>query len=153
MSAILDRSTPPAAPDLNGAEPVGALAQAPDPERRFVTGLRLWLAGPHRRAEAEAALTAGLDPGRAARAAAAFDAYLGAIAAGALRRLWRHAPGCPCLGRDEALLSGAMREAAAGDREAAWAILTPAIRAAALFETAEAAGALGRALAPPRRLH
>jgi hypothetical protein len=138
---------PDAGASIDGAAAVGALDAAAGPERRFVRCLRLWLVAPERRFEAEAALTEGLPVAVAARAAERFDGYLAAVADAATRKLWRHHPGCPCLGRDEAMLAGAMREAAAGARERAWAILSPAIRAAALFEVAERAGLLGRALA------
>jgi hypothetical protein len=135
-----------AAAAQDGAEPVGALDDAAGPERRFVRALRLWLDGPGRGPEARAALGDGLPAADAAAAATLFEGYLAAIAAGAVRKLWRHRPDCPCLGRDEAMLAGAMREAAAGARERAWAILSPAIRPSALFETVERAGLLGRRL-------
>jgi hypothetical protein len=143
--------TPVASGAALGAEPVGALADAPEAERRVVCALRLWLAAPEGRRAAEGVLGEGLDPARARAAACAFDAWLGAVAEGAARKLWRHAPGCPCLGRDEAALAGAVREAAAGRREAAWAMLAPCLRVEALFAAAEAAGALGRALSPCTR--
>lgn len=131
----------------HGADDVARLARASETERRFVAALRLWLTTPEAQAEVWRDFAAAQGPAAGRAALRAFEAYLEAVAHGASRKLWRHNVGCVCLGRDEAALAEAMRAAAAGNRERAYAALAPLVRTEALPRAVEAAGALGLALA------
>jgi hypothetical protein len=134
--------TPPAA----GAEtvlPVDALAAD---ERRFLTLFRLWLSGQPGQAEAWRSLTQTLPPAEARALLGAFDAWLGAMAESARRRLTRRCPGCPQLGRDEALLTGMVSAAGRGDPETAEALAREVARPALAPALVCHARALGLAL-------
>ncbi len=131
-----------------GAGPVGVLADAPPDERLLVAALRLWLAAPEGRNRAHALIALARGPQTAARASAALADFLAAVADGATRRLWRHPPGCACLGRDEAALAALVVMAGDGALEAAHGAARALVRPDACFATVQAAAQLGRALRP-----
>ncbi len=143
-----------AEPDLPiGARPVARLEMLSPDERRLLTLLRTWLEGADGRGAAFAALSDELGREAAERALSAFEAWLEAVAEGARRVLHRCRPACPCVGRDEALLTGAVSAAARGDLEAARALAAETTRPDAVLALLHHARALGLALGaePARR--
>jgi hypothetical protein len=122
------------------------LADAPEADRLFVAALRLWLASPEGPSHALAHLSLTLGPAAGRRASAALSACLSAVADGAVRRFWRHRPGCACMGRDEAALCALIAAAGAGALETAYGAAAALVRPEALFPTVESAAQLGRAL-------
>lgn len=131
--------------EFSGGESVGWLAGMAPVERLVVESVRLWPDGVEAQAEVWNRFATGLGPDRGRRALAAFEVWLRCVAEAAGRRLWRHAPACPCLGGDEADLAALVALAGRGDAGAAQvaARLVVAERAAAVTA---AAAELGRLL-------
>ena len=102
-----------------GGESVGWLAALDPVERLVVESVRLWPDGPEAQAEVWNRFATGLGPDRGRRALAAFEAWLACVAGVRARRLCRHAPACPCVGRDEADLAALVACAGRGDAGAA----------------------------------
>jgi hypothetical protein len=126
-----------------GAAPVGRLSDLTTLEAETVRHVRFWCTGPEGRAELwnTWARALGVRDGR--RALRGFEAMMATIAAGARRPVMHHAPGCACLGGDEAALATLVSTAADGDREDAAllaALLVRAEFACALAGQAELAG-------------
>ncbi|HEU0222203.1 MAG TPA: hypothetical protein VFR34_08340 [Paracoccaceae bacterium] len=114
--------------DSGGGAPVGLIADLGPLEREVVERLRAW---------------DGDGAGRPADRA--FAGLLRLVAAHCRRPLVRHAPGCPCLGGDEAAIALCVGHAARGERPdagliAAWLVRPEA--AARVVTAAEEAGAL-----------
>lgn len=131
----------PVSPD--GAETVGWLERLPPTGVLVVWSVRRWLDGPEAQAEVWNAFATALGAERGRCALRAFEAYLGAIATAATRRLCRHAASCPCVGRDEAdlaaIVSLAGRGEMAGAAEHAARIVPPERLPAVLMAATELA--------------
>ncbi len=141
-------------PAAQGARAVGDLAARDHADRLFIVTLRLWLQGPERQAEAWSGLSGALGAQQARAALRALEGFLEAMAHGARGAIWRHAPCCKRLGRDEALMADAVAAAARGDLGQAAALLAPLTHAQArpaLVGTAEQLGRALRAGPPPIR--
>lgn len=130
----------------DGGESVGWIEALPEAERLVVCSIRLWLEGPDAQAEVWNAFATGLGPERGRRALRAFERYLAAVATATVRRLCRHAPSCPCVGRDEAELAAIVTLVARGDTAAAAARAARFVPASRLCAVTAAAGELGRLL-------
>lgn len=130
-----------------GDEAVGRLAERSATEQLLVRGMRLWLGGPDAQARVWNEFATTFGPAHGRQALRAFEAYLEAVAQAIERRLWRHAPGCPCIGRDEEALASLVTLAARGQSGAAIAVAARFIRAECLPEVIETAASLGWLLA------
>ncbi|MEO1494983.1 MAG: hypothetical protein AAFV19_22795 [Pseudomonadota bacterium] len=100
----------------DGAEPVGHLTSLVTIEQRIVLCLRLWLDGPDYHQTTIGMLKMDYGTQSANKLMVAFEAFMSAVALSIERQVCRHAPACPCLGRDEAVLMTIVRHAALGDR-------------------------------------
>lgn len=129
-----------------GEERAGWLADADPVEQGFVLMLRSWLDGPQGQAALWDALVRSAGVAGARRILGCFEQLIDALARGALRPFRRHATRCPCLGADEAALSGMVRAAARGRRAAAEAHVRGLLREADLVEIVERAARLGMQL-------
>ena len=116
-------------PDLPfGAQPVAHAGDLAPDERRLLRLFRRWLSGYEAQRAAWADLCEHHGDAGARAALAAFEAWLSAVADGATRRLQRHHLPCPCVGRDEALLTGLVSAAGRGDAETARALALEIVR-------------------------
>lgn len=122
------------------------LSEARDADQLFVLSLRRWLEGPDSQQVIWNELARTLGPSRARQVLQAFESYLGALADRVTRKLVRHSTPCPCLGNDEALLAGIVRDAGRGDRESALAGAAEIVRDADLVVIVERAAVLGMLL-------
>ena len=124
----------------------GWLADADPVEQGFVLMLRSWLDGPQAQAALWDALVRSAGVTGARRILACFEQLIDVLARSALRAFRRHATRCPCLGADEAALSGMVRAAARGRRAAAESHVRGLLREADLVEVVERAARLGMQL-------
>lgn len=129
-----------------GDDAVGRLAERSATEQLLVRGIRLWLEGPDAQARVWNEFATTFGPAHGRLALRAFEAYLEAVACSIERRLWRHAPGCPCIGRDEEALASLVTLAARGQSGAAVAVAARLVRVDAIQSTIETATELGRLL-------
>jgi hypothetical protein len=134
----------------NGGDTVGLLDKCSPADRLLVTALRLWVSGPGAQAEVWNMFATRFGPAAGRAALNAFETYLATVARSISRTLWKHGPGCPCIGRDEADLAAIVALAARGETGLATARAARFVRADRLGEVIAAAGPLGRALASPR---
>ncbi|MEO1494170.1 MAG: hypothetical protein AAFV19_18620 [Pseudomonadota bacterium] len=127
----------------DGSEPVGLLESLAPVERHVVACLRLWFDGPdyHETTTGMLAMHYGTTP--ANRLMAVFESFIAAMALSVDRQICRHAPCCPCLGRDEAVLMTIVRHAALGDRFSASVHASAMIKNHRLPAVIEAASQLG----------
>ena len=101
------------------ATPTQSLRQLDDLNACCVIYLRLWCDGPDGRDAVRRDLANGLGPRRAGTAIEAFETVISLLSRHHLRKLMRHASGCPCLGADEAAFAQFIATAATGEREEA----------------------------------
>lgn len=131
---------------MSRSEKASWLSESREADQLFVLSLRRWLDGPHGQRTIWNDLARTLGPCRARHLLDAFESYLGALADCVTRRLVRHSTPCPCLGEDEALLAGIVRDAGRGDRESALAGAAEIVRDADLVVIVERAAVLGMLL-------
>lgn len=131
-----------------GAEPVGSVSNLPEPEKRLLRCLRLWMAEHDYQEQIWTILTNALGPLQARIELRVFDAYMSNVAVSIDRQIARHGVYCDCLGRDEATLLAIVRMAAAGDRSAAIDNATNLVREDRREPVVDAAEWLGQTMDP-----
>jgi hypothetical protein len=134
-------------PDLAmGATPIAELDDLAPAERRFVVALRLWLESPAHQAEVWSGFARDFGAAQGRETLRAFERFLGAVADGVDRKLWRNRVGCPILGRDEAAMASVIALAARGQRAEAARAAAALVRADAAQAVLACAADLGRLL-------
>ncbi|MEM1384495.1 MAG: hypothetical protein AAF713_11190 [Pseudomonadota bacterium] len=108
--------------------------------------IRRWLDGSEGQAAVWAGLTSQLGSTMARRFLRALEGYLWAVLASATRKLLRYETKCPCLGDDEALLSGIVSDITQGDRAGAINRAAEIVREADMVVIMERATQLGAVL-------
>jgi hypothetical protein len=134
-------------PDLAmGATPIAEADERAPAERRFIVALRLWLESPAHQAEVWSGFTRDFGAAQGRETLRAFERFVGAVAEGVDRKLWRNRVGCPILGRDEAALASVIALAARGQRAEAARAVAALVRADAAQPVLACAADLGRLL-------
>ncbi|TDL84222.1 hypothetical protein E2L08_01785 [Palleronia sediminis] len=96
-------------------------------ERRAILAMRLWCAGGVHRDEMDADF-ARLGPEAGRRTARAFRDLVTILAEMGRRPLMTHAPGCACVGSDEAIFAHFVAQSATGERDEALLIASLLMR-------------------------
>jgi hypothetical protein len=130
--------------DLNGQMPVGNMAEMNGVAAMVVACLRAWNQGGALRAHAMLC-----EQMAESTALAAFETLqdLTDVLSSTMRRPLRcHAPGCSCVGLDEAAFARFVEEAALGEREDALMLASVLVQARGILPVTEAASRLGLCL-------
>lgn len=138
-----------------GASPVGRVDLLPDPEGWWVRCLRLWCDGDEAQAILRGQLEARFGAERAHDVFVRFTDLMALIFHHSRRPLMHHAPGCDCVGADEAVFALFCSQAV-NDREEAMMIACLLLRADVAPLAVSLAQTLGldhaRAAPVPRRI-
>ncbi|MCI4661617.1 MAG: hypothetical protein MRY63_07340 [Neomegalonema sp.] len=131
---------------VHGARSVGQLSEADPLAETFIRAMRCWMSAPDGPQRVSAQLAHRLPPAQSDALVALLEDYLAQLAHHHRRKLMRHAPDCPCIGADEALMADVITNAAIGNLDEAYLSGARLVDGEGLFDLVEIAAQLGRAL-------